>query len=93
VVSLIIALALGNRLPGVLTILKAMLLGCFSYGISIMLFILAMRNLGVARTSAFFGTAPFVGAILSLVLFQEWPGPLFTGVLLIMAAGVFLLFF
>ena len=90
-VSLVLALTLGNPLPGILIILKAMLLGCFSYGVSVMLFIFAMRNLGAARTSAFFGTAPFIGAILSIILFHEWPGLLFVGVLLIMAVGVFLL--
>jgi hypothetical protein len=52
-----------------------------------------MRNLGAVRTSAFFGTAPFIGAILSIILFHEWLGPLFFGVLVIMAAGVFFLLY
>jgi drug/metabolite transporter (DMT)-like permease len=92
-VSLVLALAIGNPLPDLPAILKAMLLGCFSYGISIILFILAMRNLGAARTSALFGIAPFTGALLSFLLFHQWPGLLFMLVLPLMAAGVVLLLY
>lgn len=92
-VSLALALAIGNPLPDMTVILKAMLLGCFSYGISIILFILAMRDLGAARTSALFGIAPFTGALLSFLLFHQWPGPLFMVVLPLMAAGVVLLLY
>jgi len=52
--SLLLSLALNNSFPGIITILKAMVLGFFSYGLSIVFFILAMRGLGAARTSAFF---------------------------------------
>jgi EamA-like transporter family protein len=46
-------------------------LGFFGYGLSLVLFVLALRSLGTARTGAYFSTAPFVGAILSVVLWQE----------------------
>jgi len=59
--SLILAIILQNPFPTLLAALGAMLLGSLSYGISIALFILAMRGLGAARTSALFGTAPFAG--------------------------------
>lgn len=70
-VSLIIAFLSGNTIPELKVIVAALILGFFSYGISIILFIFAMRNLGAARTSAFFGSAPFIGTIISLFLFQE----------------------
>lgn len=64
----------------------------FSYGLSIVLFIRAMRELGTARTSTLFGTAPFVGAVLSLFLFKESQGTLFYFSLPIMLIGaIFLL--
>ncbi len=73
-VSLVIALSAGNRFPAPGIILAALALGFLSYGTSIFLFVFAMRSLGAARTSAFFGSAPFVGAIVSLIIFREWPG-------------------
>lgn len=90
--SLLMALALHYPLPGVTAILGAMVLGFLSYGFSIVLFILAMRGLGAARTSAFFGTAPFVGGLLSIILFREFPGVLFIASLPVMVAGAVLLF-
>jgi len=72
-VSLIIALFLGNSIPGLKIVLASLILGFFSYGISIIMFIFAMRSLGAARTSAFFGSAPFIGTIISLLLFRERP--------------------
>lgn len=89
--TLLIAFLLHNSLPDFKIILGAMLLGCFSYGLSIVLCILAMRNLGAARTSALFGTAPFAGALLSFILFQEIPDMIFFISILVMALGAILL--
>lgn len=69
--SLLLGLLLGNSFPNLLTVLGAMVLGSLSYGLSIMLFILAMREMGAARTSALFSTAPFIGAILSFLILRE----------------------
>lgn len=69
--SLIIGLTLGNQLPNIGIALKAMLLGSISYGLSIVLFVYAMRGLGAARTSALFGIAPLAGMFLSLILLRE----------------------
>ncbi len=52
-------------------LLEALLLGFLSYGVSLVLFILALRHLGAARTSAHFSTAPFIGAALSILLLHE----------------------
>jgi drug/metabolite transporter (DMT)-like permease len=89
--SMLLSLVLGQSLPRLEIILGALLLGSLSYGMSIVLFIHAMRGLGAARTSALFGTAPLVGVVLSVLLFRE-PLTLLFGVgLLLMIAGAVLL--
>jgi drug/metabolite transporter (DMT)-like permease len=71
--SFILARILGNSLPDVNTILLASGLGLVSYGLSIALIIRAMRGLGSARAYAWYGSAPFISLILSLIIFQEKP--------------------
>lgn len=90
-VSLMLSLAAGEPLPGLTAALGAMGLGFVFYGLSIVLFILAMRGLGSSRTSAYFGTAPFAGVIISLALLGETPGVMFFISLPVMAAGAALL--
>ncbi len=90
-VSLMIAVALGDPFPALSVILFSLLLGSLSYGLSIFLFVHAMRGLGAGRTSALFGTAPLAGILLSLIIFRESPGILFAIALPIMAAGAFIL--
>jgi hypothetical protein len=65
-------------------------LGFVGYGLSLVLFVQALRNLGTARTGAYFSTAPFVGAALSLLLFPEHPGLTFWLAGALMAMGVWL---
>ena len=90
--SLILSVVYSFSFPSFKFVLFAMVLGFFSYGLSIVLFIRAMRELGSARTSALFETAPFVGVALSLFLFKESQGMLFFVSLPIMIFGaVFLL--
>ena len=89
--SLFLAIILGNQLPDWTTIIKAMLLGSLSYGLSITLFIRAMRGLGAARTSALYGTAPLAGVTLSFVLLNESGSSLFLIALLLMIVGAVLL--
>ena len=91
IVSLILAFATASVFPSLSLILLAMLLGAFSYGISIVLFIIAMRHLGAARTSAFFGTAPFIGSIISIIVFGEIPALQFYISLPLMIAGAVLI--
>jgi drug/metabolite transporter (DMT)-like permease len=68
-----LALALFARadMPSAPVILAAAMTGFLSYGVSLVLFVLALRNLGTARTAAYFSTAPFIGAVLALSLFSE----------------------
>ena len=90
-VSLVVALSAGNSIPEPGVVAAALVLGFFSYGTSIILFILSMRSLGAARASAFFGSAPFVGALISLVLFMELPKTNFIISIPVMIAGAVLI--
>jgi drug/metabolite transporter (DMT)-like permease len=85
-----IALALGDRLPDVSTTLAVATVGVLGYGVSLALFVLALRHLGSARTGAYFSTAPFIAAALSLILLRETPGVFFWGAAGLMAIGVWL---
>jgi len=85
-----IALSTGHALPGVPAVVAAGLVGLLGYGVSLVLFVLALRRLGAARTGAYFSTAPFLGAALSLILLHEAPGFVFFGAAGLMAAGVWL---
>ncbi|MBP8003367.1 MAG: EamA family transporter [Chloroflexi bacterium] len=89
--SLVLGLILGNPLPGWPTLLGAMVLGSLSYGLSIMLFILSMRELGAARSSALFSTAPFIGALLSFLILRDPLDGRFVVGLLVMGLGASLL--
>lgn len=89
--SLCLSLLIGNQLPQLKIALLAMILGFFSYGLSIVLFVLAMRNLGSARTSSFFGTAPFIGALLSFIIYRSIPDITFIIAIPIMISGTILL--
>src|SRR3954449_6024888 len=89
-VNLILSLAQGSTLPGLSVMLGAGIVGLAGYGISLVLFVLALRHLGTARTGAYFSTAPFVGAALAIVIFGDpvTPGLIVAGAL--MALGIYL---
>ena len=70
-VNLGLALWHGAALPGPMPLLGAGCVGFFGYGVSLVLFVLALRHLGSARTGAYFSAAPFIGALFGLVLFAE----------------------
>jgi drug/metabolite transporter (DMT)-like permease len=89
-VNLSIALTLGVTRSGTRVILGALVLGFLSYGVSLVLFVFALRRIGTARTGAYFSTAPFVGAAASLIIWRE---PVTTTLVLgaaLMAWGVWL---
>jgi len=65
--SLLLAILLGLNIPVDRSLVLALLLGSLSYGLSLVLFIKALKGLGSSRTGAFFSLAPFVGALFSLV--------------------------
>ncbi len=70
-VNLGIALASTVRLPDAGSIFGASLVGFFGYGVSLVFFVRALRDLGAARTGAYFSTAPFLGAVASIVALSE----------------------
>lgn len=82
--SLLVALALGERFPAAGWLLCALALGFTAYGLSINFYIMAQKDLGAAKTSAFYSVAPFLGAAFSVALLGERPGPQFYAALLIM---------
>ncbi|OPY67338.1 MAG: EamA-like transporter family protein [Syntrophorhabdus sp. PtaU1.Bin002] len=91
--SLIVALIVrGDSMPGLMLVGLSLLTGFVCYGLSIVFFIRAMRTLGSARTSAYFASAPFIGAAVSFVIFRESLNMFFTISVPFMVLGVILLF-
>lgn len=90
IVNVAIALTLGARLPAAAAITEAMIVGLLGYGISLVLFVLALRGLGSARTGAHFSTAPFLGAAIAILAFGDHTTPMFWLAAILMAAGVWL---
>jgi drug/metabolite transporter (DMT)-like permease len=89
-VNLALALAIGAPMPQPAGWLAAGLLGLLGYGISLTLFIVALRHLGTARTGAYFSVAPFFGAGLALALLGERQDTSFWLAGVLMALGVWL---
>jgi drug/metabolite transporter (DMT)-like permease len=88
--NLLIAWQLGASWPAWSVLGSAALLGFLSYGASLVLFVVALRQLGTARTGAYFSVAPFLGALLGVLMLKE---PVTAQLLIaggLMAAGVWL---
>lgn len=66
-----LALLAGAPLPSIGLVGASAMVGIFGYGLSLVLFVLALREIGAARTGAYFSTAPFIGAIVGLVALNE----------------------
>jgi drug/metabolite transporter (DMT)-like permease len=79
--SVVVAIHYGAVMPTPMRVIQAGFVGFVGYGLSLTLFVVALRNLGTARTGAYFSLAPFIGAALAVVL-----GAPVTGVLLAAAA-------
>ncbi len=84
------ALAQGMALPAPSTIAATAAVGLAGYGLSLVLFVLALRGLGAARTGAYFSTAPFIGAAVALMFPGESGGTAFWIAAALMATGVWL---
>lgn len=89
-VNTLLAFSMGATLQNMMTTLATMTIGLFGYGISLVLFVLALRGLGTARTGAYFSTAPFIGAVVALVLLGESTSPTFWVATVLMGCGVWL---
>ena len=89
--SLLIALLLGEELPSPSWMLRVLLLGFVAYGLSINFYILAQKELGAAKTSAFYSVAPFLGVAFSMLLLGERPDMQFYAALAIMLLATVLM--
>ena len=89
-VNLTLAAFLVERLPSANTVVAAGVVGFFGYGVSLVLFVLALRELGAARTGAYFATAPFIGVATAFAFLGERPDAAFFIALPLMALGVWL---
>lgn len=87
--ALLIAFLLGEKIHHFLYIIIGLLLGFFAYGLSIFFYIYAQRELGAAKTSAYYALAPFIGVGLSLLIFKEIPSVSFIVALIIMMVGTY----
>lgn len=87
--SLIIALFTKEFSTNILYIFLALILGFFAYGLSIYFYVKAQSNLGAARTSTYYGFAPFIGVAVSIVLFRETITWNFTIALLLMLTAAY----
>lgn len=88
--NLALALALHAPWPAPGIVTGALFLGLASYGASLILFVVALRHLGTARTGAYFSVAPFLGTLLAIALLQEPITPQLTLAGALMLLGVWL---
>lgn len=72
--SLIVAFLVGEHIPAIMWMLAVLVLGFISYGLSINFYIKAQKNLGAAKTSAYYAISPFLGVAFGMLLLQERPG-------------------
>lgn len=70
-INISLALLAGAAMPKTLLIATSLGLGFLCVGVSLVFFILALRHLGTARTGAYFSLAPFIGAVVAIVLLNE----------------------
>lgn len=87
--AIILSLAIGERFFQIGYMVLALILGFVAYGLSIYFYIYAQRDLGAAKTSTYYAVSPFIGAGLSLIIFNEIPSVIFVVALLIMAIGTY----
>lgn len=89
--SLVIALVIGEKIPGIVWIGAVLLLGFVAYGLSINFYIKAQKDLGAAKTSAYYSIAPFLGVVFGMLLLNERPGIRFYVGLIIMIIATVLM--
>lgn len=87
--SLMVAFMIGESIPSVHWILCAMLLGFVAYGLSIHFYIMAQKDLGAAKTSAYYSVAPFLGVAFGMLILGERPAIQFYVALTIMVVSTY----
>lgn len=89
-VNLAIGLSVGGQIPAISVLSVAGLVGFLGYGVSLALFVMALRHLGTARTGAYFSTAPFLGSMAAVLFLSEPINIQLVVAGLLMATGVWL---
>lgn len=87
--SLLISFIIHEGSVGITAALAVMILGFLAVGLSVYFYVLAQGESGAARTSAYYAVSPFMGVLLSLLLFRQMPGKIFWAALIIMGVGVY----
>jgi drug/metabolite transporter (DMT)-like permease len=90
VTNVSVAVYMGASLPPILPVAEAMLVGFLGYGVSLVLFVLALRHIGTARTGAYFAVAPFVGATVAVLFLKDQISIQFIGAAALMSLGLWL---
>ena len=88
--SVIIGFCTGERITVLWSIFAVLCVGFVAYGLSIFIYVYAQRLLGAARTSAYYAVAPFIGTLLSLLIFRQWPPYTYFIALALMVIGAWL---
>lgn len=89
-VNFALALLAGAAIPSIAPLTLAAFVGFASYGVSLVFYVRALRDLGTSRTAAYFSTAPFIGGLLSIVVLHEALSARLLGAGALMAVGVWL---
>lgn len=85
-----IGLCIGERITVMWSIFAVLAVGFVAYGLSIFFYVYAQRLLGAARTSAYYAVAPFIGTLLSLIIFRDIPPVTYFIALVLMLVGAWL---
>lgn len=88
--NLIIALVVVGSVPSASIFVAGAVVGFFGVGVSLVVFMLGLRHLGTARTGAYFSLAPFIGAVLALLLFRDGISVQLVAAGLLMGVGLWL---
>lgn len=89
-VNTALALSTGAQMPPAVSLVATLVVGFLGYGLSLALFVVALRGLGTARTGAYFAVAPLFGVGTALAIWPEAPSPAFWAAAALMAFGVWL---
>ena len=87
--SLIVALTIGESIPSVLWMVCVLLLGFVAYGLSIYFYVMAQKDLGAAKTSAYYSIAPFLGVAFGMLILGERPAIQFYVALAVMIISTY----
>ena len=88
--SLVIGFAVGERITAAWSVFAVLGVGFVAYGLSIFFYVHAQRRLGAARTSAYYAIAPFIGTLLSVLIFRAVPHYTYFIAFAMMLIGAFL---